>query len=113
MAPRNGWVEAVGLPPPSGSTDVGQVGAPRAVNIKATPGATLVVSTSTTVAVHVTYENAGNGQASARAWLDVGTWRLVVVANVSGIVLSPPVVSFPAVPEVSVWIEETPPRAAC
>jgi len=99
------WVQQIGLPPPSGSTDVGQVGVPVAVPIKATPGQTLVVSSSGIVAVSVTYENAGSGQATARAWLPPGTWKCDVVANVTGVVFSPSTPTFPVVPEVSVWVE--------
>jgi hypothetical protein len=107
VAPRNRWAETLVLPPKNGATDVGQVGVPVVINLKASENEAIVVSTSATVAVQVVYEG-GTGRDSARAWLFIGTWRLLLGAGIISVRFTPPAVPFPGIPEVSVWVDVTP-----
>lgn len=107
------WVEAFAVPPVSGSLNVGQVGVPVTVQQKAKRGEALVVSTSAIVGVVLTYQNAGSGVAAAPVWLPFGTWSLRLPADLLQVVLQPALVPFPGVPLVSVWVDESPPDAAC
>lgn len=103
------WTQAAALPPASGSIDVGQVGIPVTVQLRAAKGDVLIVSTSALVSVAVTYDNSARGvQAPARTWLTLGTWAMRLPAPLLSLVLAPPAVPFPGVPEVSVWTVQNP-----
>lgn len=98
------WVEALVLPPLGGANDVGQIGGPTNVAIKAGARESLVVATSAVCSVRVTYEG-GNGQLTARAWLRAGTWLLRLGAAVMNVQLGVPIAQSA---EVSIWVDKTP-----
>jgi len=109
VAEKMSWAQAVFIPPASGSIDVGQVGVPVTVQLRGAKGDVLVVSTSALVAVAPAYDNAARPvQGPARMWLSLGTWSMQLPSDLLQLVLTPPAVPFPGVPEVSVWIVQNP-----